>query len=219
MVPRTPTKRVFCCGARASFAASQTQQNKNFVAFVAGIWYNSIIKRPQWAKHCVYQAVLCFFSPTVSFCTANRCKDSPNGTFRFVSIADLHTRTDIPSKRFFLLYFFPRSDRISRKHQDPVGKIFIGSIRDLGGVFMQTYSDCPQVLREFLSYHETIKGQSQRTISEYYLDLRMFLRFMRLVKDEMPYNTPLDSISIKDLDITFIKTIILCRWEIYMIIA
>ena len=72
---------------------------------------------------------------------------------------------------------------------------------------MQTYSDCPQVLREFLSYHETIKGQSQRTISEYYLDLRMFLRFMRLVKDEMPYNTPLDSITIKDLDIEFIKTI------------
>lgn len=72
---------------------------------------------------------------------------------------------------------------------------------------MQTYSDCPQVLREFLSYHETIKGQSQRTISEYYLDLRMFLRFMRLVKDEMPYNTPLDSISIKDLNIDFIKTI------------
>ena len=72
---------------------------------------------------------------------------------------------------------------------------------------MQTYSDCPQVLREFLSYHETIKGQSQRTISEYYHDLRMFLRFMRLVKDEMPYNTPLDSITIKDLDIKFIKTI------------
>lgn len=72
---------------------------------------------------------------------------------------------------------------------------------------MQTYSDCPQVLREFLSYHETIKGQSQRTISEYYLDLRMFLRFMRLVKEEMPYDTPLDAISIKSLDIEFIKTI------------
>lgn len=72
---------------------------------------------------------------------------------------------------------------------------------------MQTYSDCPQVLREFLSYHETIKGQSQRTISEYYLDLRMFLRFMRLVKEEMPYDTPLGAISIKSLDIEFIKTI------------
>ena len=43
----------------------------------------------------------------------------------------------------------------------------------------QRYTDCPLILREFLSYHETIKGQSQRTISEYYLDLRMFFRFMK----------------------------------------
>ena len=42
------------------------------------------------------------------------------------------------------------------------------------GFIMQQFQDCPQVLREFLSYHETIKGQSQKTISEYYLDLRMF---------------------------------------------
>ena len=41
---------------------------------------------------------------------------------------------------------------------------------------MQAYSDAPQLLREFLSYHETIKGQSALTIKEYYLDLRMFLR-------------------------------------------
>lgn len=68
-------------------------------------------------------------------------------------------------------------------------------------------SDAPQVLREFLSYHETIKGQSQRTISEYYLDLRMFLRFMKLIKNEMPYTTDLETISIKDVDLEFIKTI------------
>ena len=72
---------------------------------------------------------------------------------------------------------------------------------------MQQYHDAPQVLREFLSYHETIKGQSQRTIFEYYLDLRMFLRFMKLVKNEMPYQTDLDSIDIKDVDLEFIKTI------------
>ena len=72
---------------------------------------------------------------------------------------------------------------------------------------MQHYSDCPHVLREFLSYHETIKGQSQRTISEYYLDLRMFLRFMKLVKAEMPYDTDFETISIKDIDLEFIKTI------------
>jgi len=72
---------------------------------------------------------------------------------------------------------------------------------------MKRYSDCPQVLREFLTYHETIKGQSQLTISEYYLDLRMFLRFMKLMRSDMPIHTCLDDIDIKDIDLTFIAQI------------
>ena len=70
---------------------------------------------------------------------------------------------------------------------------------------MQRYQDCPLILRDFLSYHETIKGQSQQTIAEYYLDLRMFLRFMKLVKNELPIDTDLSSISIKDIDIRLSK--------------
>ena len=72
---------------------------------------------------------------------------------------------------------------------------------------MQRYSDCPQILRDFLTYHETIKGQSQKTISEYYLDLRMFFRFMKLMRSEMPIHTRLDEISIKDINLNFIRTI------------
>lgn len=72
---------------------------------------------------------------------------------------------------------------------------------------MEQYSDCPLILRQFLSYHETIKGQSRQTIYEYYLDLRMFLRFMMLVKNEMPYNTDFETISIKSVDLNFIRTI------------
>jgi len=72
---------------------------------------------------------------------------------------------------------------------------------------MKRYSDCPQVLREFLTYHETIKGQSQLTISEYYLDLRMFLRFMKLMRSDMPIHACLDNIDIKDIDLTFIAQI------------
>ena len=72
---------------------------------------------------------------------------------------------------------------------------------------MQKYSDCPQILREFLTYHETIKGQSQLTISEYALDLRMFLRFVRLMRSEMSMKTPLDDIPIKDIDLNFIREI------------
>ena len=69
------------------------------------------------------------------------------------------------------------------------------------------YSDAPVLLREFLSYHESIKGQSAKTIREYYLDLRMFLRFMKLVKCDMPYDTPLESIDIRAVDLDFIRSI------------
>ena len=72
---------------------------------------------------------------------------------------------------------------------------------------MQRFSDCPQVLRDFLVYHETIKGQSQLTINEYYLDLRMFLRFMKLMRNDMPMSTQLDDIPIKDIDLHFLSSI------------
>jgi site-specific recombinase XerD len=72
---------------------------------------------------------------------------------------------------------------------------------------MQKFYDCPQILRDFLTYHENIKGQSPRTISEYYLDLRMFLRFIKLMRNDMPINTSLDDIPIKDVDLTFVGSI------------
>ena len=72
---------------------------------------------------------------------------------------------------------------------------------------MQTYHDCPRILKEFLVYHETIKGQSPRTIHEYYLDLRMFLRFIKLMRTDMPISTRLDDIPIKDIDLEFIRSI------------
>ena len=72
---------------------------------------------------------------------------------------------------------------------------------------MKRYSDCPLVLREFLSYHENIKAQSPRTISEYYLDLRMFLRFIKLMRMEAPIGTRLEDIDIRDVDLEFIRQI------------
>ena len=72
---------------------------------------------------------------------------------------------------------------------------------------MQKYYDCPQILRDFLIYHETIKGQSQLTISEYHLDLRMFLRFVKLMRNDMPISTQLEDIPIKDIDVPFLSQI------------
>lgn len=72
---------------------------------------------------------------------------------------------------------------------------------------MKRYTDCPQILRDFLTYHETIKGQSPRTISEYYLDLRMFFRFIKLMRNDMPIHTKLDDIDIRDINLDFIRQI------------
>ena len=72
---------------------------------------------------------------------------------------------------------------------------------------MRKYSDCPQLLRDFLTYHETIKGQSQLTIAEYALDLRMFLRFVKLMRCDMPVNTDFELIDIRNVDIDFIREI------------
>jgi site-specific recombinase XerD len=72
---------------------------------------------------------------------------------------------------------------------------------------MRKYTDCPQILRDFLIYHETIKGQSPLTIHEYYLDLRMFLRFVMLMRNDMPMNTDFEVIDIRSVDISFIRDI------------
>lgn len=72
---------------------------------------------------------------------------------------------------------------------------------------MRKYNDCPQVLKEFLIYHENIKGQSSLTIHEYYLDLRMFLRFVMLMRNDMPIDTQLEDVDIKKVDIKFIQEI------------
>jgi site-specific recombinase XerD len=72
---------------------------------------------------------------------------------------------------------------------------------------MRKYSDCPQILRDFLTYHETIKGQSQLTISEYALDLKLFLRFIKLMRCDMPISTDLNTVDIRNVDIEFIRDI------------
>ena len=72
---------------------------------------------------------------------------------------------------------------------------------------MRKFEDCPLILRDFLIYHENIKGQSPKTIEEYYLDLRMFLRFIKLMRNDMPVQTRLEDIDIKDVDVAFIGSI------------
>ena len=56
--------------------------------------------------------------------------------------------------------------------------------------------EAPPILRDFLTYHETIQGHSKKTVDEYFLDLRTFFRYIKIEKGRVPRATPLDEISI-----------------------
>ena len=79
------------------------------------------------------------------------------------------------------------------------------------------YRDAPEVLRSFLMYHETIKGHAKTTVDEYYLDLRVFFRFLKLHRGLVPRNTELDAIDICDIDLEFVKRVTLT--EVYEYLA
>ena len=74
---------------------------------------------------------------------------------------------------------------------------------------MDYRNEAPPVLRDFLSYHETIKGHSRATVDEYFLDLRNFFRYLKIERGLVPRSAELDEISIKDVDLDFIASVTL----------
>ena len=87
---------------------------------------------------------------------------------------------------------------------------------DLESNMLDYRADSPRILIDFLSYHETIKAHSQKTVDEYYLDLRNFFRYMKQVRDPSLKDKELDEIDIRDVDIDFVRTITLTDVYGYM---
>lgn len=65
----------------------------------------------------------------------------------------------------------------------------------------------PPILLDFLNYHEHIRGHSKKTVDEYFLDLRTFFRFLKMQRELVAMDTPMDQISILDVDLVFIQSI------------
>ena len=74
---------------------------------------------------------------------------------------------------------------------------------------MDYRSQAPPVRRDFLSYHEAIKGHSRATVDEYFLDLRNFFRYLKIERGLVPRSTELDDISIQDVDLKLIASVTL----------
>ena len=67
--------------------------------------------------------------------------------------------------------------------------------------------ESPEIIREFLNYHETIKSHSKKTVNEYFLDLRTFFRFLKIHKGIVPGDVVFDEISIMDINKRFIESV------------
>ena len=82
---------------------------------------------------------------------------------------------------------------------------------------MDYHKEAPAVIRDFLVYHETIKGQSRATVDSYFLDLRTFARYMKLARGLVPRGTELEDISIDEIDLDFFASVTLS--EVYDFMA
>lgn len=78
---------------------------------------------------------------------------------------------------------------------------------------MDYRSDAPPILRDFLAYHETIRGHSKNTVDEYFLDLRTFFRFLKLHRGLVPRTAEPEDISVSDVDLDFVRRVTLT--EVY----
>jgi len=76
--------------------------------------------------------------------------------------------------------------------------------------------EMPPILKDFLSYMQTIRGKSVNTVQVYFYDLRVFLRFIKLHKNAIDKNVEFDDIQITDIDLELIKTISLSDLYAFM---
>ena len=81
---------------------------------------------------------------------------------------------------------------------------------------MDYRTESPQLLREFLTYHEAIQGHSKKTVDEYFLDLRNFFRYIKIEKNQAPRDADLESIDISDVDLDLVRSVTISDVYSYM---
>ncbi len=66
----------------------------------------------------------------------------------------------------------------------------------------------PSLVREFASYKSVIQNASEKTVSEYMLDLRTFFRYLKAREQKIdPCSDAFEEIDIHDIDLDYIKNI------------
>ena len=82
---------------------------------------------------------------------------------------------------------------------------------------LEILQTCPPVIRDFLTYNETIKGKSSLSVEGYFLDLQNFFRYILTVRGLVEKETPFEKISISPVNLELIKTISISDLYAYMV--
>lgn len=82
---------------------------------------------------------------------------------------------------------------------------------------LEILNSCPAFLRDFLTYNETIKGKSSRSVEGYYIDLRTFFRYMLLVRGIAPKNVEFNKIDINAADIELVRSVTISDLYAFMV--
>ncbi len=69
------------------------------------------------------------------------------------------------------------------------------------------FSELPVIMRDYITYLQTIKSRSSATVNEYYTDLRTFFRFLKVKRRLVDSDTNFEQIKLNDIDIDFVRTV------------
>jgi len=82
---------------------------------------------------------------------------------------------------------------------------------------LEVLQNCPSFLRDFLTYNETIKGKSSRSVEGYFIDLQNFFRYLLMVRGIADKNTDFLEIDISPISIEILKTVTITDLYAYLV--
>lgn len=82
------------------------------------------------------------------------------------------------------------------------------------------FADCPAPVREFLTYMLSIRNLSPRTVDGYYIELRTFLRYLKIIAANEPYDKEkFSALAIADVPVEAICSVKLNDIYSYLLFA
>ena len=76
--------------------------------------------------------------------------------------------------------------------------------------------DCPSYLRDYLTYVRVVRNHTERTEEGYYIDLRTFLRYLKIRNGDVQPDTDFEEITIADVPLSYLENFSLMGAYEYM---